>query len=268
MNEDDQTVPEDQGLSDQVLKIERVSGRYASSIGLLKDDIIAGVDGVPFLDGIKAFDELFDETDFDEDDVERHKIVLTIRRGEAFFNVVCHHKIKCKFVLVANPDPEPSIDLQEKLQNAQDDLILEYIVYHDNQKNVHLLECSRSLIAMVAPPLWLLNQRMPEAALAATLAAIVAFVAHPILGGLYYALLCIYVGRDQHNLAVVFMNYRRMIHFQSIAAVNELEAQRTVRALDPDFYFSKPAEGLEQPKKRRRRKTNDLKTRATPEIST
>ena len=245
---DDQLDVDTVPAPEQVLKIERVSGRYASNLGLAKNDIIAGIDGTPFLAGIEAFKDFFQ---FDgEEDHEEARVVLTIKRADAFFNLICYHKIICKFSLVDNPDPEPSIELQKTLKNAQDEFLLDYIVFHDNHKNVEFLLRGKSLTAMVAPPLWLLNQRVPEAALASLLAGVVAFVVHPLLGALYYALLCIYIGRDQSNLAMVFMNYRRLIHYQSLAATSELEAQRTLLELDPDFHIQNPAEGLEKQPRR------------------
>ena len=96
--------------------------------------------------------------------------------------------IKSNVSLSVTIDPEPSIDLKEKLQNAQDDLILEYIVYHDNQKM--LTRVRRSLIAMVAPPLWLLNN-VARGCTGRDTGCYCAFVAHPILGG--YIMLCLYL---------------------------------------------------------------------------
>ena len=45
---------------------------------------------------------------------------------------------------------------------------------------------------------------------------------------------------------------------QQIAAVSELEAQKTAIRIDPDIYFLHPAEGLVQEKRKR------VKTKAKP----
>ena len=47
-----------------------------------------------------------------------------------------------------------------------------------------------------------------------------------------------------------------MIFMQQIAAVSELEAQKTAIRIDPELYFFHPAEGLVQ-EKRKRLKTKD-----------
>ena len=130
----------------------------------------------------------------------------------------------------------------------------EYLIYYDNKKNAELLLRSKSLLAMVVPPFWFLNQRMPEAMLASVLAGLAAMTAHWILGVIYYTILCLYVGREQLNLARAFMSYKRMIYMQSIAAVSEFQAQRTALSIDNDLYFRRPVEGLVQEKKRKGKK--------------
>jgi hypothetical protein len=95
---------------------------------------------------------------------------------------------------------------------------------------------------------------MPEAMLASVLGGLATLSVHWALGAIYYAILCLYVGREQLNMAMGFMSYRRMIYMQSIAAVSEFEAQRTALSIDNDLYFRRPVEGLVQEKKRKGKK--------------
>ena len=55
-----------------------------------------------------------------------------------------------------------------------------------------------------------------------------------------------------------FMSYKRMIFMQQIAAVSELEAQKTAIRIDPELFFLHPADGLVQEKRKR------VKTKAKP----
>jgi hypothetical protein len=113
---------------------------------------------------------------------------------------------------------------------------------------------------MIFPPFWFLNQRMPEAMLASVLGGLATLTVHWILGAIYYAILCLYVGREQLNLAMGFMSYKRMIYMQSIAAISELQAQRAALDIDSSLYFQRPVEGLVQEKKRRSKKKPVNKT--------
>lgn len=237
-----------------VLKIDRVIGGYAANLGLQKSDVIAGVNGSPFYGTRKDFNKLFD---FDDDaSLNSQPTILTIERGGIFFNVIAEMRIICAFKEVEPSFPEASEDLQVKLRNAGSEQLLEYLIYYDNDKNADFLVKSKSLIAMVAPPFWLLNQRVPEAATVSVLAGVLTFAVHPILGALYYAILCIYVGREQMNLSMSFMNFKRMIFLQPIAAISELEAQQTAIEIDPELYFIIPSNGLIQEKRKKRRKIN------------
>ena len=245
-------------VKEQVLCIEKVVGGYAGALGLQKGDIIAGIDGVPFYGTKSEFNTLFNFDDEAKDDPGFEATVLTIYRDGMFFNVVARMRVICSFKQVDAPFEELPENFQEMLLYAENTELTEYLVYYDNKKNCELLPRTRSLMAMVVPPLWLLNQRMPEAAIAAVLALGLTFVVNFILGAIFYCILCLYVGREQQNLAMSFMSYKRMIFMQQIAAVSELEAQKTAIRIDPELYFLHPAEGLVQEKRKR------VKTKAKP----
>lgn len=248
---------------EQMLCIEKVIGGYAGSLGLQKGDIIAATDGVPFYGGKSEFNALFNFDDEDDDDFRSATIVLTIDRGGLFFNVVASMRVLCSFKQVDAPFNELPAKFQEMLSQAESADLTEYLIYYDNHKNSEFLLRNRSLMAMVVPPFWLLNQRMPEAAIAVILALGLTFAVNWILGVIFYCVLCLYVGREQQNLAMSFMNYKRLIFMQQIAAISELEAQKTAIEIDPELYFLRPAEGLVQEKRSNRRK----KTKANPKKS-
>ena len=248
-------------VREQMLCIEKVVGGYAGALGLQKGDILAGVNGVPFYGTKSEFNALFDFDDENEDDLRSKATVLTIDRSGMFFNVVAHMRVLCSFKQVDAPFEEFPEKFQEMLLHAENTELTEYLVYYDNRKNCELLLRTRSLMAMVVPPFWLLNQRMPEAATAVILAIGLTFAVNFILGVIFYCILCLYVGREQQNLAMSFMSYKRMIFMQQIAAVSELEAQKTAIGIDPELYFIHPVEGLVQEKRKR------LKAKTKPKNS-
>jgi len=243
---------QDNDTSDKVLQIQKVAGGYGKNLGLIKGDVIIGLDGDLFLGTKDEFKDYFD-IDEDDDRADTSRPVLTIKREEALFNLICQQRIVCKFAQIENPYPEPSEQLQQTLAMAKHNELSEYLIYYDNKKNAELLLRSKSLLAMVVPPFWFLNQRMPEAMLASVLGGLATLTVHWILGAVYYTILCLYVGREQLNMAMGFMSYKRMIYMQSIAATSEIQAQRTALALDNDLYFQRPVEGLVQEKKGRKK---------------
>jgi len=248
----------------KVLRIEKVVGGYAGALGLQKGDIIAGIDGIPFYGTKSDFNALFDFDDVEEDGAPLEGTVLTIDRNGMFFNVVASMRVICSFKQIDAPFEELPENFQEMLLHSESTELTDYLVYYDNRKNAELLLRTRSLMAMVVPPFWLLNHRMPEAAVAVTLAIGLTFAVNFILGAIFYCILCVYVGREQQNLAMSFMSYKRMIFMQQIAAISELDAQKTAIGIDPDLYFLRPAEGLFQ-EKRKRIKTNTKPNKPKPE---
>jgi hypothetical protein len=245
---------QDQDMSDKVLQIKKVVGGYGKNLGINKADVIIAVDGNLFFGTAQEFGDYFD-TDEDSDSTQIQKCVLTIKREEALFNVICHQKITCKFDQIENPYPKPTEWVEQALEIAKHDELLEYLIYYDNKKNAQLLLRSKSLLAMILPPFWFLNQRMPEAMLASVLGGLATLTVHWALGAIYYVILCLYVGREQLNMSMGFMSYKRMIYMQSIAATSELQAQRTALAIDNDLYFLRPVDGLLQQRKRRKKRS-------------
>ena len=268
MSEQDELMslePSQEEAKEQVLCIEKVVGGYAGALGLQKGDIIAGVDGVPFYGDKTDFNALFN---FDEEDDEasaEEATVLTVDRAGMFFNLIARMRVICTFKQVDAPFSEIPETLQNALLSATSIELSEYLIYYDNNKNAELLLRTRSLMAMVAPPFWLLNQRMPEAAVTAILAVVLTFAVNPILGAIFYLVLCLYVGREQMNLAISFMSYKRMIFMQQIAAINELEAQKTAISIDPELFFLRPALGLVQVRRKRAKLKKTQKPKPTNE---
>ena len=248
-------------VKQNVLSIEKVVGGYAGTLGLQKSDTVIGINGQRFYGTSQEFNAIFD---FEEEDtVPDIKVVLTVGRGETLFNVISEMRIICAFEEIEDPFPLASEDLTQKLENANRIDLSNYLLFHDKFKNAELLVQSRSLTAMVAPPLWLLNQRMPEAALAALLSIIITTMVHPVLGFIFYLVLCFYIGREQMNLSLSFMNFKKFLFKQTIAAVNELEVQETALALHNDLYFTLPANGLLQVNKKRTNTKSNKMTKST-----
>ena len=268
MSEQDELIssePSQEDAKEQVLCIEKVVGGYAGALGLQKGDIIAGVDGVPFYGDKTDFNALFNFDEEADETAAEVATVLTIDRAGMFFNVVARMRVICTFKQVDAPFSELPQTFQDALLYATSVELSEYLIYYDNNKNAEFLLRTRSLMAMVAPPFWLLNQRMPEAAVTSILALVLTFAVNPILGAIFYSVLCLYVGREQMNLAMSFMSYKRMIFMQQIAATNELEAQKTAISIDPELFFLRPASGLVQVRRKRAKLKRPQKPKPTRE---
>ncbi|MAI58436.1 MAG: hypothetical protein CML56_05575 [Rhodobacteraceae bacterium] len=249
-----------EGVKQNVLCIEKVVGGYAGTLGLQKLDVIVGIDGERFYGTSQEFNAIFD---FEEEEtISCTRFVLTVARGEILFNLIAEMRIICAFEEIEDPFISPSEILAQQLENANRTDLSNYLLFHDKYKNAEVVIQSRSLTAMVAPPLWLLNQRMPEAALAAVLGILITTMVHPTLGAIFYFILCFHVGREQMNLTLNFMAFKKFLFKQTIAGVNELEVQETALKLHNDLHFTLPANGLLQIKNKNRTAKSNKVTRS------
>jgi hypothetical protein len=127
------TEDRDQDTADKVLQIKKVIGGYGKSLGISKADVIIAIGGDIFLGTAEDFKDYFD-IDEDDDRVANPKIILTIKRDEAIFNIICHQRVTFKFDQIENPYPEPSIKVQQTLEMAKHSELSEYLIYYDNKK--------------------------------------------------------------------------------------------------------------------------------------
>ena len=239
--------------SPKALSLKSFRGGYAKNLGLQLGDRIVGLDGDEFFGSASDINERFD---VDEEEYARATIqaVLTVSREGRIFNVIIDQPLLVTFeekdaVEVINPTR-----FEELLQNAKSDGLYQYMIFYDIKKNAELVLRTKSLLAMIMPPFWFLNQRVWEAAIASLLALAATLAVHWLLAMIYFVVLCLYVGREHMNLAISFMSYRRFIYLQTIAAETELQAQRVALSIDEELFFQRPVQGLEQirPKKRKK----------------
>ena len=246
MDETNQDTPARKNLS-----IKSFKGGYARSLGLQLGDTIVGLDGKEFVGSASEINERFD---FDEQEraSAANQAIITIRRDKSFFNVIIDQPLSAKFEEKDFIQISDQTKVEELLNSAKNNRLYEYMIFYNIRKNAELVLKSKSLLAMIIPPFWFLNQRVWEAAIASILGLIATFAVHWILAAIYFTVLCLYVGKEHMNLAISFMSYRRFIYLQTIAAETELQAQKVALDLDEELFFKQPVQGLEQgrPKKR------------------
>ena len=248
MDEMEQDAP-----SSKALVIKSFRGGYARSIGLQLGDRIVGLDGEEFFGSTADLNERFD-VDEEEHEGSAIQAVLTVCRESRIFNVIIDQPLSVTFEEKEVVEDILPTKLEELLQNAKSKRLNEYMIFHDIKKNAELVLKSKSLLAMIIPPFWFLNQRVWEAAIASLLGLVATLAVHWLLAVIYFAVLCLYVGREHMNLAVSFMSYRRFLYLQTIAAETELQAQKVALSIDEELFFQRPVQGLEQirPKKRKK----------------
>jgi len=249
------------GLGDNVnaysslLVIKEVNAiSRARTLRLSVGDVIFGVDGQVYKDGIIEFQTLMEECD------EETGVVLTILRKDCIFNVIAYGPLG---LTLEFPKPE---DLEEIVKNIKsyDFPPREELVVFEVLKNLYrqceIVDTSPDPVAFYAPPIWLIQNRLFEPLLAVTVIYAITFAVHWVLFVISYILLALYFKRGYLMMLRSFIIYKDYQMWMVIAAHDLKEVQQIVRKIDEKARFRNSLVGdpvvAEEPKKKKRKRSS------------
>ena len=224
----------------------------ARSLRLQSEDIIVGIDGLPFHKDIESFLDIMFECD-----PENGK-VLTIWRNGVLFNVIARGPLGC---VLEHAKPDVSEKATEDFKSFTVDPIETYTTFEvlrDIFRNCMVLDTRLSPMAIVFPPLWLMQNRLWEVMVAAFLIYGSTLAVHWVLFVIAYIVLSLYFRKAHLVLRRSFAMMRGRHIWMVVAEKSELDTQRLCRRMDPKCVFTPDLVGPpvvdEPPKKRRRRR--------------
>ncbi len=224
----------------------------ARSLRLQSEDIIVGIDGLPFHKDIESFLDIMFECD-----PENGK-VLTIWRNGVLFNVIARGPLGC---VLEHAKPDASEKATEDFKSFTVDPIETYTTFEvlrDIFRNCMVLDTRLSPMAIVFPPLWLMQNRLWEVMIAAFLIYGSTLAVHWVLFVIAYIVLGLYFRKAHLVLRRSFAMMRGRHIWMVVAEKSELDTQRLCRRMDPKCVFTPDLVGPpvvdEPPKKRRRRR--------------
>ena len=224
----------------------------ARSLRMQADDLIVAIDGVPFHKDIETFLDIMFECDPD------NGRVLTIWRNGVLFNVIARGPLGC---VLEHAKPEVSDKATADFEGYSVDPIETYTTFEvlrDIYRNCMVLDTRLSPMAMIFPPLWLLQSRLWEVLVATFLIYGATLAVHWLLFVIAYVILSVYFRKAHLVLRRSFSMMRGRHIWMVVAEKSELETQRLCRRMDPKCVFVPDLVGPpvveEPPKKRRRRR--------------
>ena len=224
----------------------------ARSLRLLADDVIVAIDGVPFDKDIETFLDIMFECD-----PENGKL-LTIWRNGVLFNVIARGPLGC---ILEHTKPEVAEKATEDFAGFTVDPIETYVTFEvlrDIYRSCMVLDTRLSPMAMIFPPLWLMQHRLWEVLIAVFLIYGTTLAVHWVLFIIAYIILSIYFRKAHLVIRRSFAMMRGRHIWMVIAEKSELETQRVCRRIDPKCIFTPDLVGPpvtdEKPKKKRRRR--------------
>ena len=224
----------------------------ARSLRLQPEDLIVAIDGAPFHQDIETFLDIMFECD------PENGRVLTIWRKGILFNVLARGPLGC---VLEHAKPDVSDKATDDFQTFDVEPIESYITFEvlrDIYRNCMVLDTRLSPMAMIFPPLWLMQNRLWEVLIATFLIYGSTLAVHWVLFVLAYVLLSMYFRKAHLVLRRSFAMMRGRHIWLVVAEKSELEVQRLCRRMDPKCVFVPDLVGPpvvdEPPKKRRRRR--------------
>ena len=224
----------------------------ARSLRLQAEDVIVAIDGEPFHKDIETFLDIMFECDPD------NGRLLTLWRNGVLFNVIARGPLGCT---LEHTKPDISEKATADFAGFTVEPMENYVTFEvlrDIFRNCIVLDTRLSPMAMVFPPLWLLQNRLWEVMLATFLIYGTTLAVHWLLFIITYIVLGVYFRKAHLVLRRSFAMMRGRHIWLVVAEKSEQDTQRLCRKFDPKSIFvpdlvGPPVED-EPPKKRRRRR--------------
>lgn len=227
----------------------------ARSLRLQPDDVIVAIDGVPFDKDIETFLDIMFECDPD------NGRLLTVWRNGVLFNVIARGPLGCA---LEHTKPEVAEKATEDFGKFTVDPIETYVTFEvlrDIFRNCVVIDTRLSPMAMIFPPLWLMQHRLWEVLIATFLIYGTTLAVHWVLFIIAYIILSIYFRKAHLVIRRSFAMMRGRHIWMVVAEKSEQETQRLCRRMDPKCIFVPDLVGPpvvdEPPKKKRRRRASN-----------
>jgi hypothetical protein len=227
----------------------------ARTLRLMVDDVIIAVECVPFKGDIELFLDVMFECDPD------HGVMLTIFRDGALFHVIARGPLGCD---VEYAKPEQAEAASKKLAETKIEPREKYRIFEvlrDINRKCVIIDTQPSTVAMIASPIWLIQNRLWEVLLAVILIYGATLTVSWMLFVIAFILLALYFKQSQITLQRSFNLMRQRQMWMVVAATSIEEVQRACRQVDPKTVFNPSFVGPpavdEAPAKKRRRRRPD-----------
>lgn len=224
----------------------------ARTLRLQDDDAIIAVDGQPFMGDVELLLDLIYECD------PQTGIFLTIFREGCLFHVIARGPLGCAFEYAK---PEIAEAANKKLAETPIAPREEYRIFEvlrDINRKCVIIDTQPSMLATLASPVWLIQNRLWEVLLAVVLIYGATLTVSWMLFVIAVVLLALYFRQAQLTLQRSFNLMRQRQMWMIVAARSVQEVQEVCRQFDPKCTYNPsfvgpPVEDEAKPKKRRRR---------------
>ncbi len=230
-NEMRESNSEDSQLQTFLKLKEHGNSSRTRALRLKENDIVVAIDGVSYHDTIDNMVDLLSSGE------EGDMWLLTIWRNGKFFEIFTRGPLGGIFEFTRPEESQMITDLFQKREMGQKDEYRIFEALRDVTRVVDVYDTSHSQVAVILPPVWLLQQKMWEPLLAILCVYLITFSVNIFLFILAAVLVGLYFRKGQVTLRRSYGMFQDRQVWAILAARSDLEAQEMCRNIDEKVNF-------------------------------
>ena len=254
-NELNESSPEEAQLQTFLKLKEHGQSSRTKALRLKENDVIVAVDGSSYHESIDKLVDLLSSGE--EDDTW----LLTVWRNGKFFEIFTRGPLGGIFEFTRPEESQMIMELFQKREMGQKEEYRIFEALRDVKRVVDVYDTTHTQLAVILPPVWLVQQKMWEPLLAILCVYLITFSVNIYLFILAVVLVGLYLRKGQVTLRRSYGLFQDRQVWAIVAARSDKEAQEMCRNLDEKVNFLnsvvKPYK-KEVPKPRKKNKSGNV----------
>ena len=254
-NESNESSSEEAQLQTFLKLKEHGQSSRTKALRLKENDVIVAIDGSSYHESI---DKLVDLLSSGE---ENDMWLLTVWRNGKFFEIFTRGPLGGIFEFTRPEESQMIMELFQKREMGQKEEYRIFEALRDVKRVVDVYDTTHTQLAVILPPVWLLQQKMWEPLLAILCVYLITFSVNIYLFILAVVLVGLYLRKGQVTLRRSYGLFQDRQVWAIVAARSDKEAQEMCRNLDERVNFInavvKPYK-KEVPKPRKKNKSGNV----------
>ena len=230
-NEENETSSEEAQIQTFLKLKEHGQSSRTRALRLKENDVIVAIDGGAYHESI---DKLVDMLSSGEED---DMWLLTVWRNGKFFEIFTRGPLGGIFEFTRPEESQMIMELFQKREMGQKEEYRIFEALRDVKRVVDVYDTTHTQLAVILPPVWLVQQKMWEPLLAILCVYLITFSVNIYLFILAVVLVGLYLRKGQVTLRRSYGLFQDRQVWAIVAARSDKEAQEMCRNLDEKVNF-------------------------------
>jgi hypothetical protein len=231
LNELEEGTSEENVLQTFLKLKEHGQSSRTKALRLKENDVIVAIDGNSYHDSVDKMVDLLSSGE------EGDLWLLTIWRNGKFFEVFTRGPLGGIFEFTRPDESQMIFELFQKREMGEKEEYRIFEALRDVKRVVDVYDTTHSQVAVILPPVWLLQQKMWEPLLAILCVYLITFSVNIFLFILAVILIALYLRKGQVTLRRSYSMFQDRNVWAILAARSDKEAQEMCRGLDEKVNF-------------------------------